>query len=65
MPATHLLEEVGKRRRSFSYFELMELKQVFRVIAAALLLHLNEIGIITWPTYTELFKTIASKWRTN
>ena len=65
MPAAHLIEEVGKHRHSLSYFELMELKQVYRVSAAALLGRLNQLGIITQPTYIYLFKTIARGWRTS
>lgn len=65
MPAELVIEEVGERRHSLGYWELMELKHIFRVSAAALLVRLNQIGIITQATQTYMFKTIASGWRKN
>lgn len=65
MPAAHLEEEVGRHRRSFGYRELMELKHMYRVSAAAVLVRLEQIGIISRSTMIHTFQTIGSGWRKN
>jgi len=63
MPAEHLEEEVGRRRHSFGYRELIELKHLYRVSAAAILVRLEQIGIISHSTMIHLFQTTARGWR--
>jgi Zn-dependent peptidase ImmA (M78 family)/DNA-binding XRE family transcriptional regulator len=63
MPATHLEEEVGRRRHSFGYRELMELKHLYRVSAAAVLVRLEQIGIISHSTMIHVFRTTGRGWR--
>ena len=63
MPAAHLREEVGRRRHSFGYRELMELKHLYRVSAAAILVRLKQIGIISDSTMTHVFRTTGRGWR--
>ncbi len=63
MPAAHLKEEVGRRRHSFGYRELMELKHLYRVSAAAILVRLEQIGIISHSTMARAFQTVGRGWR--
>ena len=64
MPREHLQSEVGKHRNSLGYKEMMDLKKLYRVSGAALLVRLRDIGIITDPVLTYAFQSIALKWRT-
>ncbi len=63
MPAAHLKEEVGRRRHALGYRELMELKCLYRVSAAALLVRLERLGIVARSTMSHLFRTTARGWR--
>ncbi len=63
MPAVPLQEEVGRRRHSFGYRELMELKHLYRVSAAALLVRLEQTGIISHSTLIHVFRTTGRGWR--
>lgn len=65
MPAAHLKEEVGRRRHSFGYRELMELKHLYRVSATAVLVRLEQIGIISHSTKIHVFRTTDNGWRKN
>ncbi len=64
MPREHLLREVGKRRQALGYKELVDLKCLYRVSAAALLMRLRQLEVIGDPTLTYAFQTIARGWRT-
>ena len=63
MLAKHLKEEVGRRRHSFGYRELMDLKHLYRVSAAAVLVRLEQIGIISRSTMIHVFRTTDNGWR--
>lgn len=63
MPKEHLLEEAGKHRSSFGYRELIDLKRLYRVSGAALLVRLNQLEVITQSTLTYAFQSIARGWR--
>ena len=63
MPAEHLKEEAGQRRHSFGYRELMELKHLYRVSAAAVLVRLKQINIISHSTMIHIFRTTGRGWR--
>ena len=65
MPAAHIKEEVGRRRHSLGYRELMELKHLYRVSAVAVLVRLEQIGIISHSAMIRVFRTIARGWRKN
>lgn len=65
MPAAHLEEEVGRRRHSLGYRELMELKHLYRVSAVAVLVRLEQIGIISHSAMIRVFRTTARGWRKN
>lgn len=64
MPREHLQGEVGKHRNSLGYKELMDLKKIYRVSGAALLVRLRDIGIITDSVLIYAFQSVALKWRT-
>jgi Zn-dependent peptidase ImmA (M78 family) len=49
-PAPHLREQVGKHRDGFGVAELMVTKRLYAVSAAALLVRLRDLGIITQQT---------------
>jgi Zn-dependent peptidase ImmA (M78 family) len=64
VPGEHLVREAGKRRNALGYQELIELKRMYRVSAAALLVRLNRIGVIDESTLSYAFQTFARGWRT-
>lgn len=64
MPREHLLREVGKHRNALGYRELIGLKRLYRVSAAALLIRLHQLGVITESTLVYAFQTIGRGWRT-
>ena len=64
MPRGHLVVEIGKIRTSLAYAELMRLKRMYGVSAAALLVRLEQIGVIDQETLAQAFKTFARPWRT-
>lgn len=63
MPQEHLLREVGGQRRALGYKELIDLKRLYRVSGAALLMRLRQIGVISDATLTYAFQTVARTWR--
>jgi Zn-dependent peptidase ImmA (M78 family) len=63
MPRDHLYGELGKRRNALSYRELIDLKRIYRVSGAALLVRLRDLGIIDPPTMVYAFQTVARTWR--
>jgi Zn-dependent peptidase ImmA (M78 family)/transcriptional regulator with XRE-family HTH domain len=64
MPKEHLLREVGKHRQALGYRELIDLKRLYRVSAAALLMRLRQINVIDDSTLVYAFQTVARRWRT-
>ena len=63
MPADHLRERVGVRRHAFARQELIELKRLYRVSGAALIVRLEQLGVITPSTCSYLFRSVARAWR--
>lgn len=63
IPKEHLLREAGKHRQALGYTELIGLKKIYCVSGAALLMRLRQVGIISDPTLTYAFQTIARGWR--
>lgn len=63
MPREHVEREVGKRRNALGYKELMDLKKIYRVSAAALLMRLCALNVITKSTLQYQFQTIGRSWR--
>ncbi|MYG04520.1 MAG: ImmA/IrrE family metallo-endopeptidase, partial [Acidobacteriia bacterium] len=64
MPREHLLREVGKHRSALGYRELIELKHVYRVSGAAVLVRLCQLNVISKSTLTSAYQTVARGWRT-
>lgn len=64
MPREHLLREVGKHRQAFGYREIVGLKRLYRVSGAALLVRLQQIGVINEATLVYAFQSVARGWRT-
>jgi Zn-dependent peptidase ImmA (M78 family)/transcriptional regulator with XRE-family HTH domain len=63
VPRAHLEREIGKHRNGFGYYELSQLKRMYRVSAAAFLIRLKAIGIIDESTMAYAFRTFARGWR--
>ncbi len=64
VPRDHLRREVGKHRNALGYNELIELKRLYRVSGAALLMRLRQLDVISESTLTYVFQSIARGWRT-
>ena len=64
MPPEHLLREAGKHRNALGYKELIDLKRLYRVSGAALLMRLRQLEVISESTLIYAFQTIARGWRT-
>jgi Zn-dependent peptidase ImmA (M78 family)/transcriptional regulator with XRE-family HTH domain len=64
MPREHLLREVGKQRSALGYKEIVDLKRLYRVSGAALLMRLRQLDVINQSTLTYAFQSIARGWRT-
>lgn len=62
-PVDHLWHEIGKHRQAFGYRELIQLKQLYRISAAALLVRLEQIEVINHSTMIYAFQTFAKGWR--
>ena len=63
MPRDALLLEVGQRRHAFGYTEITEIKRLFGVSAAALIVRLRDLGVITEGTLQSVFRGIGRTWR--
>ena len=63
-PGNELIREVGRRRFNFGYDELIEIKHIFGISAAALVMRIRDLGIITEATVRDIFGGIGSSWRT-
>ena len=63
MPRQDLLFEVGRRRQAFGYAEIIEIKRMYGVSAAALIVRLRDLGVITEGTLQAVFRGIGRTWR--
>jgi|SRR5579871_1218513 len=63
VPREHLVREIGKSRKALGYTELIHLKRMYRVSAAALLLRLKQVEVIDESTLAYAFQTFARSWR--
>ena len=64
MPRDHLLREAGKHRNALGYKELIDLKRLYRVSGAALLVRLRQLDVISESILVYAFQSIARGWRT-
>jgi len=65
VPKSHLVREIGEQRKALGYQEIIQLKRMYRVSAAALLMRLKQVEIIGDSTVSYAFQTFARKWRSN
>ena len=63
-PRAELIREVGRRRHNFGFAELIEIKRMFGISAAALVMRMRDLGIINEATLRAIFSGIGSSWRT-
>ena len=63
IPGAHLQDEVGEKRKAFGYQELIALKRLYRVAASALLVRLEQLGVIHRSSLQYAFRTFARGWR--
>ncbi len=63
MPADHLQAEIGKHRHALGYREIVQLKRIYRVSAASMLLRLSHLGILSQAALVHAFQTVAKDWR--
>ena len=65
VPGDELFREVGRRRMNFGFDELIEIKHIFGISAAALVMRMRDLGIITQATLRDILAGIGSGWRTD
>ena len=63
VPRRHLFDEVGGRRHRITYYEVIRLKKMYGVSAAAMLMRLGEVGVLTPSAVRYAFATFARSWR--
>lgn len=63
MSKDHLVRAIGEQRKALCYRELIQIKRIYRVSAATLLVRLKQVGIIEQSTFDYAFRTFARGWR--
>ena len=63
VPTEHLINEVGENRHGMTYHEIMQLKRLYGVPAAAMLMRLGYVGILTQSVIEYAFRSYARSWR--
>jgi Zn-dependent peptidase ImmA (M78 family) len=63
IPREHLEDEAGKNRHGMTWIEIMRLKRTYGVSAAAMLVRLGQVGILSKSAVEYAFKTYARSWR--
>ena len=64
VPGRDLLEKVGRRRRRVTYYEIARLKHAYGVSAAAMLVRLGQVGVLSASAVRRAFATFARGWLT-
>ncbi len=64
VPGERLVEEVGAQRHGMTYHELIRLKRLYGVSAAAMLMRLGQTGILSPAVIEYAFRSYARAWRT-
>ena len=62
-PREYLLAEMGGKRHGLGHEEMILIKRALRISASALLVRLEQVGIIDHSTLAYAFKTLARTWR--
>lgn len=63
IPGRHLREKAGEGRRRITYWEIIHLKHMYGVSAAAMLVRLGQVGVLTPAAVRRAFRTFARSWR--
>lgn len=63
MPEEHLIAEAGRNRSGMTYHEIMRLKHTYGVSAAAMMVRLGQVGILSPSAVEYAFKSYARSWR--
>ena len=63
VPGEHLISEAGANRHRITYHEIIRLKRIYGVSAAALLYRLGQVGILPRSAIERAFATFARVWR--
>lgn len=63
MPKEHLVREVGDQCRNVSIAEIMRLKKIYGVSAAAMIERLGQVGVLRTATVRYAFQSFARGWR--
>lgn len=63
MPADHLRAEVGSHRQALGYREIIQLKRLYRVSAAAIIVRLEQLEVISHSALVYAFQTYGHGWR--
>lgn len=64
VPDDHLIEEAGGQRHGMTYHEIMRLKKLYGVSAAAMLMRLGQAGILSQNVIEYAFRSYGRSWRT-
>lgn len=63
IPREHLEAEVGGERHGTTYHEVIRLKRVYGVSAAAMLVRLRDVGLLPESVVAYAFRSYARAWR--
>ena len=63
VPGQRLVEEAGTGRHRVTYYEIIRLKHTYGVSAAAMLMRLGQVGVLSPATVQHAFATFARSWR--
>ncbi len=63
VPSQRLREEVGTDRHRITYYEIVRLKHLYGVSAAALLTRLGQVGVLSDNSVRNVFSTFGRSWR--
>jgi Zn-dependent peptidase ImmA (M78 family)/DNA-binding XRE family transcriptional regulator len=60
---SHFEREIGSRRSAIGYREIMGIKRMYRISATALLMRMNQLGVLPDAVLSYAFRTMAAPWR--
>jgi len=63
VPKEHLVQEIGGRRSALDHREILDLKRIYGVSAASILVRMRQVGIIDESALALAFQTFARRWR--
>ena len=63
VPGKHLIGEAGEHRQRIPYDEIIRLKRIYGVSAAAMLVRFGQVGILPAAAIRHAFTTFARSWR--